>query len=234
VEIEFALDAGDWGRSVGKGRTAAKPTLYVLQVRPQAAQNFESEVETEGFGEAEVLCTSDRSMGHGRITTLTDILLVERSDLEATETPGVASQVGQFNTTLMAEKRPYLLIGPGRWGSSDPRLGIPVKWAQIAGAKVIVETDFDNREVEPSQGAHFFHNVTCFRIGYLTLSNLDHRGTSHRRRIDRAWLDALPVHARLPGVRHIRLEEPLAVLLDGRSGAATILKPGVPVVPDRR
>jgi hypothetical protein len=140
----------------------------------------------------------------------------------------------QLNAALQAEKRPYLLVGPGRWGSSDPRLGIPVKWGQIAGAKVIIETDFDTREVEPSQGAHFFHNVTCFRIGYLSLSNLDHRGTRHRRRIDRAWLDAQPVQGRLPGVRHIRLDVPLSVLLDGRSGAATILKPGVPVLPERR
>jgi len=234
VEIEFALEAGDWGRSQKRGHPAARPVLYVLQVRPQADQNFETEVETEGFAEADVVCTSDRSMGHGRLSNIADIVLVERSDLEATDTPGIAQQVGQINTALMTEKRPYLLIGPGRWGSSDRRLGIPVTWSQIAGAKVIVETDFDNREVEPSQGAHFFHNVTCFRVGYLTLSNLDHRGTWQRRRLDRAWLDTLPVHAQLPGVRHLRLETPLSVLLDGRSGTATILKPGVPVLPERR
>jgi len=154
-----------------------------------------------------------------------DIVFVKRQDLEAHETPAVAEQVGVLNARLSAEKRPYLLVGPGRWGSSDSRLGIPVKWAQIAGAKVIVETPFGQREVEPSQGAHFFHNVTSFRIGYLTLSNLDHRATAHKRLCDMGWLEQQPVFGESADVKHLRLEKPIRVLLDGKHSSATILKP---------
>jgi hypothetical protein len=231
VEIEFALEASDWGRMTPRGTPAPKHTLYVLQVRPQAQQALESDIQTQGHPEGEIVCTTDRSLGHGLIDTIEDIVVVTRSDLEATDTPAVAQQVGEFNAALQAEKRPYLLVGPGRWGSSDPRLGIPVKWGQIAGAKVIIETDFATREVEPSQGAHFFHNVTCFRIGYLSLSNMDHRATVARRRIDMDWLDAQPTFAATSMVRHIRLDVPLRVYLDGRSGSAAILRPAVGVDP---
>ncbi len=224
VEIEFAVDAGDYGRTVPNGRARREPCLYVLQVRPQATQALEGVVETEGFDESRVFCKTDRSLGHGIIEGIRDVVYVKRSDLKATETPGVAEQVGALNAKLMGEKTPYLLVGPGRWGSSDPRLGVPVKWAQIAGARVIVETTFQDREVEPSQAAHFFHNVTSFRIGYLTISNVDRRDAEHRRSLDAAWIEAQPVVTDLGEVRHVRLEKPLRILLDGRASTATILK----------
>jgi hypothetical protein len=196
----------------------------VLQVRPQATQVLDSNVDTENHPADAVLCRTQRSLGHGTIDGIRDIVLVKRSDLEATETPAVASEVGQLNAKLQAEKVPYLLIGPGRWGSSDPRLGIPVKWAQIAGAKVIVESDFADREVEPSQGAHFFHNLTSFRIGYLTLSNLEHRMRFERGSLDMGWLLEQPHVFETRDVRHIKLTRPLRIMLDGRNGKATILK----------
>ena len=227
VEIEFALDAGEWGQHVpfAEGREPQPPMLYVLQVRPQGTQQSDVAVDIEDVAPESVLCCSDRSLGHGIIDNIRDVVFVKRQDLEARETPAVAEQVGQINARLVAEKRPYLLIDPGRWGSSDPRLGIPVKWSQIAGAKVIVETRFGEREVEPSQGAHFFHNVTSFRIGYLTLSNVDRRDTAHKRAIDLAWLEAQPACGETADVRHVRLAHPIRVMLDGKHGAATILKP---------
>jgi hypothetical protein len=199
----------------------------VLQVRPQATQALDAIVDTEGFEASELLCHTDRSLGHGVVDGIRDIVIVKRHDLEATETPAVAQQVGVINAKLQAEKRPYLLVGPGRWGSSDARLGIPVKWAQIAGAKVIVETNFKDREVEPSQGAHFFHNVTSFRIGYLTLSNVDQRETTDRRQLDAGWFERQPTFFETAEVRHLRLEHPLRVRLDGRKSVAVILKPAV-------
>ncbi|MGC4114231.1 MAG: PEP/pyruvate-binding domain-containing protein [Myxococcales bacterium] len=226
VEVEFALDAGDWGRSVERGVEPRPPSLFVLQVRPQGTQLMETDVDTEAVDEDQVLCRTDRSLGHGCIETIKDIVFVKRQELEANETPAIADEVGAFNTKLTAEKKPYLLVGPGRWGSSDARLGIPVKWAQIAGAKVIVETPFGEREVEPSQGAHFFHNVTSFRIGYLTLSNLEHQHTAHRRQCDLAWLEGQKDFVETKEVRHIKLERPIRVLLDGKKSRATILKPG--------
>lgn len=226
IEIEFAVDAGDLGRTVPPGRTPRRPCLHVLQVRPQATtQALEGTVETEGFDESRILCRTDRSLGHGVIEGIRDVVYVKRSDLQATETPRVAEQVGVLNAELSAHQTPYLLVGPGRWGSSDPRLGIPVRWAQIAGARVIVETVFQDREVEPSLAAHFFHNVTAFRIGYLTISNVDRRDAEHRRHLDAAWLEAQPVVADLGEVRHVHLDRPLRVLLDGRRSTATILKP---------
>lgn len=225
VEVEFALDAGDWGRPFARGAPRRDPALYVLQVRPQATQHTEAAVDTEAVPPERILCRSDRSLGHGVVEGIRDVVYVKRAALEATETPAIAEQVGEANARLASERRPYLLIGPGRWGSSDPRLGIPVKWAQIAGAKVIVETPFGEREVEPSQGAHFFHNVTSFRIGYLTLSNLERRHTAHRRVLDTEWLARQPALHETDDVRHVRLEAPLRVLLDGRKGAAAILKP---------
>ncbi|MGI5863339.1 MAG: PEP/pyruvate-binding domain-containing protein [Myxococcales bacterium] len=224
VEIEFAVDAGDWGRPA-RGPERQQPCLYVLQVRPQAVQVIEQNVRTEGFPPEEIFCCTDRSLGHGVVEGIRDIVYVKRQDLEAHETPQVAREVGEMNARLSAEKRPYLLIGPGRWGSSDPRLGVPVKWSEIAGAKVMVETDFKNRDVEPSQGSHFFHNVTSFRIGYLTLSNVDRRATAERRRCDFEWLRKQPAFAETAEVCHVRLESPLRIILDGRKSTAAILKP---------
>ena len=228
VEVEFALDGGDWGRWPAGGREPELPSLYVLQVRPQATQVLDFNVETDGFPADQVLCRTDRSLGHGVVDGIRDVVFVKRQDLESNETPAVAQQVGEINARLVAEKRPYLLVGPGRWGSSDSRLGIPVKWAQIAGVKVIVETNFADREVEPSQGTHFFHNVTSFRIGYLTLSHVDRQATVDERRLDARWFEEQPTCFETSEVRHIRFERPLRIRLDGRKSTAVILKPLAP------
>ena len=220
VELEFAVDDGGWGKP-----GARTPSLYVLQVRPQGVYIDESGVELGGFSPEQVLVRTDRSLGHGVVEDIRDIVFVSRLDPGPADTLGIAEQVGQFNATLHGARTPYLLIGPGRWGSSDPALGIPVRWTQINGAKVIVETEFSHRQVEPSQGAHFFHNVTSFRIGYLTLSHVARRHSAQERSIDFDWLFAQPVVGQTADVRHIRLERPLRVIQDGREGKAVVLKP---------
>ena len=115
------------------------------------------------------------------------------------------------NTRCWQSERPYLLIGFGRWGSSDPWLGIPVRWGQICGARVIVEATLPEMDVEPSQGAHFFHNISSFGVSYLTVH---HRETAG---IDWAWLDRQPAVAETEYIRHVRLDEPLLVKVDGRN-----------------
>ncbi len=225
VEVEFAVDAGDWGKPAPRGRARREPTLYVLQVRPQATPILDGLVDVDGYGPDQILCATKRSLGHGIIDGIRDIVFVKRTNLQAFETPAVADQVGTLNAKLVEAKRPYILVGPGRWGSSDPRLGIPVKWSQIAGAKVIVETAFEDRVVEPSQGAHFFHNVTSFRIGYLTIPSAE-RATDGERVVDDAWLAAQRVDSETAEVRHVVLDEPLRVLLDGRRSRGGIVKPG--------
>jgi len=229
VEIEFALDAGDWGQASVDGRPRREPTLYVLQVRPQATPLLEGMVDVEGHAPESLVCRTHRSLGHGVIEGIRDIILVKRTDLQAFETPTVARQVGELNLRLLEQKRPYLLVGPGRWGSADPQLGIPVKWSQISGAKVIVEVPFDDRVVEPSQGAHFFHNVTSSRIGYLTVPKAGHL-TGDESPLDDAWLAAQTVESETSEVRHIALDAPLCVVLDGRLSRGAILKPDAPPV----
>ncbi len=222
VEIEFAIDSALSRRA---GSTARSQTLHVLQVRPQATQHLDELDALENVSADELLCRTDRSMGHGAIETIRDLVVIERADLDSPDTPAIAQQVGELNLQLREAHAPYLLMGPGRWGSSDPRLGIPVKWSQINGARVILETSFAGREVEPSQGAHFFHNLTSFRIGYLTLFGLDQPANVGRRFFDAAWLARQPTVRRVGEARHIRLEHPLRVCLDGKRGTATIHKP---------
>jgi len=137
---------------------------------------------------------------------------------------GVAEEVGQLNHRLVAESRPYVLIGPGRWGSSDPSLGIPIDTSRITGARVIVELPFGDRDVEPSQGSHFFHELTSMRIGYLTLTRQVQQQPEPDC-LDREWLAGQPAVHESAEVRHVRLEQPLHTYLDGRLRRATILKP---------
>jgi hypothetical protein len=133
----------------------------------------------------------------------------------------IAEEVGRLNAKLQEAERPYLLIGPGRWGSADRWLGIPVEWPQIAGARVIVETDLEDFKVTPSQGTHFFQNLTSFQVGYLTVNASDAGA-----RIDWDWLKTVPAAEETRFLRHLHLFEPLTVLIDGRSGRAVVLKPG--------
>ena len=214
AEIEFALDLDADGA----------PHLYLLQVRPSASRPVQGFIATEGFPAEQTLCRTDRSLGHCVLTKLRDIVYVRPRDLDATVTPGIAAQVGQLNAALVAEGLGYVLIGPGRWGSSDPRLGVPVDWSQIAGARVIAETDFPGIVVEPSQGTHFFQNMISRGIGYLTLCRSGHQGVPEDRWLDLEWLEAQPALRETADVRHVRLAEPLLVQLDGQSGRAVILK----------
>jgi hypothetical protein len=190
----------------------------MLQIRPMAEPGVGGSVEAGSVAPEQLLCRSGRSLGHGVIEQVRDIVHVRRRDLEPAVMPAVAAQVGAFNARLQAERAPYLLIGPGRWGSSDPSLGIPVDASQIMGARVIVETPFRDRHVEPSQGSHFFHNITSLRIGYVCLND----GADF---LDWDWLLRQEALSQSAEVRHVRLDRPLRVVLDGREGRATIVKP---------
>ena len=126
-----------------------------------------------------------------------------------------------MNRRLLEESRPYLLLGFGRWGSSDPWLGIPVKWGQIAGARVIVESTLPGMDKEPSQGAHFFHNLISFQVSYLCVRH-DETSAAGARTIDWDWLDRQPCATETEYVRHVRLEQPLRIKVDGRSGRGAV------------
>jgi hypothetical protein len=155
-------------------------------------------------------------MGNGTVESIRDVVYVKPDSFEALHTRTIAAELERLNRPLLAESRPYLLIGFGRWGSSDPWLGIPVNWGQICGAKVIVEATLPSMAVEASQGSHFFHNITSFEVSYFAVSHFEKPG------IDWKWLDGCITVSETRFVRHVRLEEPLLVKVDGRMSRGAI------------
>jgi hypothetical protein len=219
ADVELALDLGTGGEAV-RAEEAAGPTLYVLQLRPMARQaSLERQLPlAKSVPRERLLLRASRALGHGVLTGIRDVVYVTERAPHGGVTPAIAREVGEMNHAL--REAPYLLIGPGRWGTSDPRMGIPVEWAQIAGARVIVETPLEEGAVAPSQGTHFFHNITSKQIGYLTLDG------GEADYLDEAFLRAQPAVRETAAVRHVRFELPLLAVLDGRAGTATVLKPG--------
>ncbi|MHC4970354.1 MAG: PEP/pyruvate-binding domain-containing protein, partial [Planctomycetota bacterium] len=151
--------------------------------------------------------------------TLQDVVFVKPESFDTRHTRTMATELERMNTKILDEGRRYLLIGFGRWGSSDPWLGIPVKWGQICGAKVVIEATLPNMVIEPSQGSHFFHNITSFQVCYFYVY---HGG---RPRTDWNWLKAQPVVAETDFLRHVRPQGPLLVKVDGRTGLGAIWYP---------
>ncbi|MCA9622905.1 MAG: hypothetical protein KC731_27995 [Myxococcales bacterium] len=222
VEIEMVLDLPPDEQGHYEWKNGAR--LYLLQVRPMAAPEHRRLLrELDTIPRERMVGATDLAVGHGSFEDLRDVVWVTSSELHSGTGRSLRSAVAKLDAELTAQGRPYLLIGPGRWGSSDPTLGIGVRWADIAGARVIVETPIGKRRVEPSQGTHFFRNITAARVGYLSITD------SEQSWLDDAWLEARwEEGGRLqaegePGVRRLRLSEPLGVHIDGRRGRAAIL-----------
>lgn len=227
VEIEFACDMGDWGLNPPPGQERIKPILYALQVRPFGARNIAPELAHLDFSTEDTLCVSSRSLGHGIQKDVHDIVYVRSEGWAASQNGAIADEIGQLNAILRKENRPYVLIGPGRWGTADESLGIPVQWKQISNAKVIIEASPSGYDVEPSQGTHFFQNITSLRIGYFTLPpGAEKPAESTGDYLDREWLDDQTACSVSKHLRHLRFEEPLTVLLNGKIGSGRIGKPG--------
>lgn len=223
VEIEFACDMGDWGRPVPPGRPRQPPRLAVLQIRPFSTRMIGKEIADRHYRRAQLLCDTRESLGHGVDDTLRDIVYVRRQGWKPSDNRGIAEEVGRLNERLVESEFPYILIGPGRWGSSDPSLGIPVQWRQISGVKVMIEASPLGFEVEPSQGTHFFQNITSQGVGYLTIR--PSRSKRPRAFVDWDWLDSMPSRNESQWLRHVRLDDPLTVILDGQQRRGLIAKP---------
>ncbi|MHC5113651.1 MAG: DUF5752 family protein [Planctomycetota bacterium] len=210
VEIEFAVDLPPEGRA----------TFACLQMRPMPLLRDLSRIDLDAFDTGEIVCRSPRALGNGRIRDVRDVVCVDPREFDRRHSVATADDIATINAELRKERRPYLLVGPGRWGSADPFLGIPVNWSQIAGARIIVETALADVTVTPSEGSHFFHNMTAFRVGYMTADPEKDDGY-----IDWDWLLEQEVVKRCPnGLRWVRLEEPVLGLIDGESRAGVILK----------
>jgi len=189
-----------------------------LQLRPMVTQSEPQLLRPVSEDPERILCRSARVLGNGRITGIRDLVVVDRDRFDRARSHEAAEEVGRFNAALVDACRPYILIGVGRWGASDPWLGVPVTWDQIAGAKVIVEAGFAEVAVEPSQGSHFFHNLVAGSVGYFCVGELA------TEEIDWEWLAGLPVVESGTAFRHIRTEAPLVVKMQGRRGDGVILK----------
>ncbi len=213
VEIEFAANIyEDRSRPLEIG---------FLQIRPMVTNFAAESLAMDKLKTSDAICISHRALGHGRIDDVCDIVYVKADKFNRALTRDIAEEIGQLNATFKDLQRPYLLIGPGRWGSADWRLGIPVVWGQISQARCIVETDMKDIRVSPSQGSHFFQNITSFGVGYFTVNLGDTAGM-----LDTAWLDAQPVEAETDHVRHVVFDAPLDIAVDSNSGTGVIMKAG--------
>jgi hypothetical protein len=207
VELEFALDADP--------RTPGGQRLCLLQMRSMVVPTEETRVAPVDLSGPNVLVAADRALGNGMRDDLVDVVYLRPEAFAAARTPAIALEVEAFNRRLHGEGRPYVLLGFGRWGSSDPWLGVPVDWGQISGARVIVEAAITGMNPDPSQGAHFFHNLIGLGVHYLT-------ATGSGGNVDWGWLDVRPAAGESTHVRHLRLASPLAVRVDGLAGLAVI------------
>jgi pyruvate phosphate dikinase-like enzyme/uncharacterized protein DUF5752 len=210
VEIEFCLKLSD--------EKAVPAELSVLQVRPMVKQDETIRVDASEYSNDDLLILTDNTLGNGS-SVVHDIIYVKPDVFDPMKTRIIAEQLGIMNAQLLKYRAPYMLIGPGRWGSSDPSLGVPVQFPSISGARAIVETSLPNLMADPSQGSHFFQNLTSFRIAYLTLRHYD---KGHF--IDYEWLDQQQVVEESTYLKHIRVDTPVQIIVDGTTGKGLVLK----------
>ena len=213
VEIEFACN-------INKDKTG---DFYLLQIRPMVDNRMQLDEDLSAIPDEQCLLRSHNAIGHGNITDITDIVYIKTGE-KSKYTPGknslIAEEVERINRTLLQEERKCLLIGPGRWGSSDSWLGIPVKWPHISSAQVIVEAGLENFQVDPSQGTHFFQNLTSLGVGYLTIDAFRGNG-----KYDCSLFEGMQVAQETDYVAHVRLNEPLTIKIDGMKKEAVVLMP---------
>jgi CheY-like chemotaxis protein len=212
VEIEFAVRLPE--------RSGESADFGFLQIRPLTLSRDHQDLSLDNLDPSQLLCQSNKVLGNGRIENLNDAVVVDAQRFERSRSQEVAKAVAHFNGLLTAENRPYLLIGVGRWGSNDPWLGIPVEWDEISGARVIVEAGFHDFRVTPSQGSHFFQNLTAFQIGYFTVNPDAGEGS-----VDWEWLNDQPSVDEDGCVRHLHFDTPMRVVMNSRQSQGIIFKP---------
>lgn len=209
VEIEFACN-------LNADRTGS---LYLLQIRPIVDQKQMLDEDLAAIPDTDCLLRSHNSLGHGVTEDVTDVVYVKTDDrFSAADNPTIAREIEKLNKEYLDRGTNYVLVGPGRWGSSDSWLGIPVKWPHISAARVIVEVALKNYRVDPSQGTHFFQNLTSFGVGYFTIDENRNDGCFHK-----AMLDAMPAVEETEHVRVVRFEKGLRIMMDGKKGEGVVV-----------
>ena len=212
VEIEFACN-------IHADKTC---DFYLLQIRPIVDAKEMLDEDVRAIPDADCLLRSHNSLGHGISEDVTDVVYVKYDDhFSAMNNFYVADDIERINRKFLAEGKNYVLIGPGRWGSSDHYLGVPVKWPHISAARVIVEVALKNYNIDPSQGTHFFQNLTSFGVGYFTVDTNTEEGGF----VNKEMLDAMPAVEETQYVRHVRFDRPLRILMDGKKQEGAVLHP---------
>ncbi len=211
VEIEFAMNIRPDGQVAD---------FYLLQIRPIVDSKQRVEEDLSLIPDTDTIISSHSVLGNGIVADVNTLVYVKSDAFDAANNPQIATEIAAINDRLLREERGYVLVGPGRWGSSDPWLGIPVKWSHICGARVIVEQGLKGYQVDPSQGTHFFQNLTSFGVGYFTINPFRGDGC-----FDEALLNALPAEEETPHVRVVRLKDPCVIKMDGRRGRGVVMKP---------
>jgi len=207
VEIEFAVD-------LNKDKEY-RATFYLLQIKPIIGNSEDYEISEDELNKENLLIRCSRSMGNGKLDSIEDVIFVDPATFDNLSTLEIAEEISKLNEKMNKEGRPYILIGPGRWGTRDRFIGIPVTWAQISGAKVIIETSLEGFPLDASSGSHFFHNVTSMNVGYLSLQH-----TSHFDLINWDILNSAEVIEKTKFCKHIRFPKPLEVKMDGKQRVA--------------
>ena len=211
VEIEFACNLND-------DRTGE---LYLLQMRPIVDSKQVLDDDLLSVDDSRCLLRSHNSLGHGISEDVVDVVYIKTDDnFTAANNPRIADEVERVNRKFIDSGKNYVLVGPGRWGSSDYWLGIPVKWSHISAARVIVEAGLANYRVDPSQGTHFFQNLTSFGVGYFTVNTYKNDGI-YRKEL----LDAMPAVEETKYVRHVRFSRPLKIMMDGMKQEGVVILP---------
>lgn len=211
VEIEFAVTLNQQKKN---------GTFYLLQIRPMVDVKANLEEDLNLIKDEDVLLKSNNSLGHGIMEDIQDVIYVKTDGYTASNNPTIAYEIEKMNRKFLDEGKHYILVGPGRWGSSDSWLGIPVKWPHILAARVIVEAGLTNYRVDPSQGTHFFQNLTSFGVGYFTINAYMKDGIYNQE-----VLDTRPAIEETRFIRHVRFDKPLIVKMDGKKKLGVVMLP---------
>jgi hypothetical protein len=212
VEIEFAVNL-DMPKNEQK-------VFSLLQIRPIAGKDDNINIRTEDIDEDDTIILSQMALGNGIIKDICDVVYVKPESFDSSKTPEIARRLEQVNDKFLEEKKFYVLVGPGRWGSSDPWLGVPVRWPQISASRVIVESGLDHYRIDPSQGTHFFQNLTSFHVAYLTINPYINEGF-----YDVAFLRTCEAVYEDEYIRHVRFTNPMRIEIDGKKNVGVIYKP---------
>lgn len=212
VEIEFAINMNKQDPRIA--------SFYLLQIRPIVDNKEVMNEDLSVIQQEDTILSSTSVLGHGIINDVQDVIYVKTGAFNAANNQLIAYDIEKMNRKFTGTETNYVLVGPGRWGSSDPWLGIPVKWPHISNAKVIVECGLENYRVDPSQGTHFFQNLTSFGVGYFTINPFKGEGW-----FDEDYLNQLPAVEETEYLRHVRLHAPIVIKMDGKRSLGVVMKP---------